>query len=135
MASRLCGRIINIVLGKMHAHVHILWKEIPLSVIITRASCDDMHLSVGDAVTVIVRGTDVMLAKSFSGMLSARNKTPGIVRQIIQGDVLSKVFVESQGDMLRVIITNASLKEMNICAGDEVMAIVKSTELILSKEA
>ncbi|MEK6730243.1 MAG: TOBE domain-containing protein, partial [Planctomycetota bacterium] len=100
MASRLCGRINNIILGKMHAHVHILWKEIPLSVIITRASCDDMHLNVGDAVTVIVRGTDVMLAKAFSGMLSARNKAKGVVRNIIEGDVLSKICVESQGDIL-----------------------------------
>ncbi len=121
--------------GQIHAHVQILWKEIPLSVIITRASCEDMHLSVGDTIYVLVKGTDIMLAKSFSGMLSARNRAMGIVRQVIQGDVLSKVFVESQGDMLHAFITNNSLKEMNIREGDDVTAIVKSTELILSKEA
>ncbi len=134
MASRLCGRIINIVLGKMHAHVHILWKEIPLSVIITRASCDDMYLNVGDAVTVIVRGTDVMLAKTFSGVLSARNKAKGVVRHIVEGDVLSKVCVESQGDILHAYITNSSLKELCLHEGDEVTAFVKSTELIVSKD-
>ena len=37
--------------------------------------------------------------------------------------------------MLHAIITNTSLKEMSIQNGDEIMAIVKSTELILSKEA
>ncbi|TLD41653.1 MAG: DNA-binding domain of ModE / Molybdate-binding domain of ModE [Candidatus Jettenia ecosi] len=120
--------------GQIHAHVQILWKDIPLSVIITRASCEDMHLSVGDTISVLIKGTDIMLAKALSGMLSARNKARGIVRQIIQGDVLSKVFVESQGDMLHAIITNTSLREMNIQEGDEVTAIVKSTELILSKE-
>lgn len=120
--------------GQIHAHVQILWKDIPLSVIITRASCEDMHLSVGDTVSVLVKGTDIMLAKALSGMLSARNKARGIVRQIIQGDVLSKVFVESQGDMLHAIITNASLREMDLQKGNEVTAIVKSTELILSKE-
>ena len=106
-----------------------------MSVIVTSASCEDMRLSVGDTIYVLVKGTDIMLAKSFSGMLSARNRAMGIVRQIIQGDVLSKVFVESQGDMLHAFITNTSLKEMNIREGDEVTAIVKSTELILSKEA
>ncbi|MBI2471742.1 MAG: TOBE domain-containing protein [Planctomycetes bacterium] len=121
--------------GQIHSHVQILWKEIPLSVIITKASCEDMHLSAGDTIHVLVKGTDIMLAKSFSGMLSARNRVRGIVKQIIQGDVLSKVFVESQGDMLHAFITNTSLREMNICEGDEVTAIVKSTELILSKEA
>ncbi|GIL19541.1 MAG: hypothetical protein DWB56_15000 [Candidatus Jettenia sp.] len=134
MANRLYGTIVNIVQGQIHAHVQILWKDIPLSVIITRASCEDMRLSVGDTISVLIKGTDIMLAKALSGMLSARNKARGIVRQIIQGDVLSKVFVESQGDMLHAIITNASLREMNLQKEDEVTAIVKSTELILSKE-
>ncbi|MEP9412473.1 MAG: TOBE domain-containing protein [Candidatus Brocadia sp.] len=134
MANRLCGTIVNITQGQIHAHVQILWKDIPLSVIITRASCDDMHLLAGDPISVLIKGTDIMLAKSYSGMLSARNMARGVVRQIIQGDVLSKIFVESQGDMLHAIITNTSLKEMNIKEGDDVMAIVKSTELILSKE-
>lgn len=124
----------SITQGQIHAHVQILWKEIPLSVIITRASCDDMHLSAGDTISVLIKGTDIMLAKSFSGMLSARNKVKCVVREIVQGDVLSKVFVESQGDMLHVIITSTSLKDMGISTGDEVTAIVKSTELILSKE-
>jgi molybdate transport system regulatory protein len=134
MAGRLPGTIINMTQGQIHAHVQILWKDIPLCVIVTRASCEDMHLATGDAITVIIKGTDVMLAKSFSWMLSARNKAAGVVKQIIQGDVLSKIIVESQGDMLHAIITNTSLKEMDLRNGDEVMAIVKSTELILSKE-
>ena len=135
MANRLYGTIVNVIQGKINAHVQILWKKTPLSVIITRASCEDMHLSAGDNIHVVIKGTDVMLAKSFSGLLSARNQAVGVVRQIIEGDVLSKVVVESQGDMLHAIITNTSLKEMSIQNGDEIMAIVKSTELILSKEA
>lgn len=134
MANRLYGTIVNVVQGKINAHVQILWKKTPLSVIITRASCEDMHLSAGDNIHVVIKGTDIMLAKSFSGLLSARNRAVGVVRQIIEGDVLSKVVVESQGDMLHAIITNTSLKEMSIQNGDEIMAIVKSTELILSKE-
>ena len=134
MANRLCGTIISITRGQIHAHVQILWKDVPLSVIITRASFDDMHLAVGDTISALIKGTDIMLAKSFSGMLSARNKVKCVVRDIVQGDVLSKVFVESQGDMLHVIITSTSLKDMGISTDDEVTAIVKSTELILSKE-
>jgi molybdate transport system regulatory protein len=134
MASKVCGTITRVVKGHIHANVQILWKAIPLSVIITTASCDDMHLSEGDSITVLIKGTDVMLAKSFSGMISARNRVSGIVTQIIQGDVVSKVFVESQEEMLHAVITNTSLKEMDIKEGNEVTAIVKSTELILYKE-
>lgn len=134
MSNRLHGKIVNIIRGKIHAHVQILWKEVLLSVIITSVSCDDMHLSAGDRICVIIKGTDIMLAKSISGILSARNRTRGLVKQIIRGDVLSKVLIESQGDVLHAIITNASLDEMKINSGDEITAIVKSTELILSKE-
>lgn len=134
MANRLCGTIVKVTLGQIHAHVRILWKEISLSVIITRASCEDMHLSVGDTISVLIKGTDIMIAKSLSGMLSARNRVKGVVKKIIQGDVLSKVYVESQEDMLHAIITSTSLEEMKLQEGNEVTAIVKSTELILAKE-
>jgi molybdate transport system regulatory protein len=134
MASKVCGTITRVVKGHIHANVQISWKSIPLSVIITTASCEDMHLSEGDSITVLIKGTDVMLAKSFSGMISARNRVSGIVKQIIRGDVVSKVFVESQEEMLHAIITNTSLEEMDIKEGNEITAIVKSTELILYKE-
>jgi len=135
MASKVCGTITRVVKGHIHANVQILWKSIPLSVVITKASCEDMHLSEGDSITVLIKGTDVMLAKSFSGMISARNRVNGIVKRIIRGDVVSKVFVESQEEMLHAIITNTSLEEMDIKEGNEITAIVKSTELILYKEA
>ncbi len=134
MASKVCGTITSVTKGHIHANVQILWKSIPLSVVITKASCEDMHLSEGDSITVLIKGTDVMLAKSFSGMISARNRVSGIVKRIIRGDVVSKVFVESQEEMLHAIITNTSLEEMDIKESDEVTAIVKSTELILYKE-
>ena len=134
MASKVSGTITTVVKGHIHANVQILWKSIPLSVVITTASCEDMHLSEGDSITVLIKGTDVMLAKSFSGMISARNRVSGIVKQIIEGDVVSKVFVESQDEMLHAIITNTSLKEMDVREGNEITAIVKSTELILYKE-
>lgn len=134
MAGRLCGTIVRITKGHIYAHVEILWKEVPLSVIITRTSSEDMDLKSGDTINVLIKGMDVMLAKSFSGTLSARNKIRGTVKRIIQGDILSKVFVESQADTLHAFITNTSLMEMDVNVGDEITAIVKSTELILSKE-
>ena len=134
MASKVSGTITKVVKGHIHANVQILWKSIPLNVVITTASCEDMHLSEGDSITVLIKGTDVMLAKSFSGMISARNRVGGVVKRIIEGDVVSKVFVESQDEMLHAIITNTSLKEMDVREGNEITAIVKSTELILYKE-
>ena len=85
MASKVCGTITRVVKGHIHANVQIMWKSIPLSVVITKASCEDMHLSEGDSITVLIKGTDVMLAKSFSGMISARNRVSGIVKRYYRG--------------------------------------------------
>ena len=93
MANRLCGKIVNVVQGQIHAHVQILWKEIPLSVIITRASCEDMRLSVGDTIYVLIKGTDIMLAKSFSGMLSARNRAKGHCKTDYSGGMCYQRFL------------------------------------------
>lgn len=134
MAGRLYGTIVRVTKGHIYAHVEILWKEVPLSVIVTRTSSEDMELKSGDSVYVLIKGMDVLLAKTFSGILSARNKIRGTVKRIIQGDILSKVFLESQGDTFHAFITNTSLMEMEVNVGDEITAIVKSTELILSKE-
>jgi len=134
MASKVRGTITRVVKGHIHANVQLLWKSVPLSVVITKASCEDMRLSEGDSITVLIKGTDVMLVKSFSGMISARNRVSGVVKGVIRGDVVSKVFVESQEEMLHAIITNTSLREMDIKEGNEITAIVKSTELILYKE-
>ncbi|MBM4054390.1 MAG: hypothetical protein FJ264_06930 [Planctomycetes bacterium] len=133
MACKLKGKIVKILSGKVHAQIQMVWKNTPLSVIVTTASCEEMGLREGDSLYVLIKGTDVMLAKSFSGKLSARNRVEGVVKHIVHGDVLSKVSVESQGDLLYAIITNMSLKEMDIKEGDIVTAIVKSTELILMK--
>ncbi|MCR4291433.1 MAG: TOBE domain-containing protein [Candidatus Kuenenia sp.] len=134
MACKLNGKIMKINKGRIHTHIQIMWKDIPLSAVITTASCDDMNLFEGDAISVLMKSTDLILAKAFRGILSARNFITGVVVTILRGDVLSKVIFESQGDTLCAIITNASLEEMNIQTGEEITAIVKSTELILFKD-
>ena len=133
MASKVSGTITRVVKGRIHANVQVLWKSIPLSVVITRESCDDMNLFEGDSISVLMKSTDLILAKAFRGILSARNFITGVVINILRGDVLSKVIFESQGETLCAIVTNASLEEMNIQTGEEITAIVKSTELVLFK--
>jgi molybdopterin-binding protein len=66
-------------------------------------------------------------------MLSARNQFKGTVKSVKLGEVMAEVVV-AVGDIEVVsVITRTSAEEMGLRPGDEVTAVIKSTEVILAK--
>ena len=66
-------------------------------------------------------------------MLSARNQFKGKVKSVKLGEVMAEVVV-SVGDVEVVsVITRGSAEAMGLKAGDEVSAIIKSTEVMIAK--
>jgi len=66
-------------------------------------------------------------------MLSARNQFKGIVKSVKLGNVMAEVIV-AVGDLEFVsAITRGSVDQMGIKVGDEVIAVVKSTEVMIQK--
>ena len=66
-------------------------------------------------------------------MLSARNQFKGTIKSVKLGNVAAEVIV--QVDSLEVVsmITRASAEQLGLKVGDEVRAIIKSTEVIIDK--
>ena len=66
-------------------------------------------------------------------MLSARNQFKGTVKSVKLGEVMAEVVV-TVGDIEVVsAITRTSAEQMGLRPGDEVTAVIKSTEVILAK--
>jgi molybdopterin-binding protein len=65
--------------------------------------------------------------------LSARNHLPGIVEDIMLGDVLAHVTVRVGENVIESVITRRSANELGLKKGDQVTAVVKATEVIISK--
>jgi molybdopterin-binding protein len=66
--------------------------------------------------------------------LSARNKIKGKIKEIKIGSVMAKVSIEiAGGTIVNSVITIDSVEDMKLKAGDEVYAIVKSTEVMIGK--
>jgi len=64
--------------------------------------------------------------------LSARNCLKGKITSIIEGMVVAKVNVEiGTGETIVSIITMDSIKGLGLKVGDEVSAIIKSTEVMI----
>jgi len=65
--------------------------------------------------------------------LSARNHLSGTIEDIVWGDVMVHVTVRVGDAIIESVITRRSGEEMHLKKGDTVTAVVKATEVMLSK--
>ncbi len=65
--------------------------------------------------------------------LSARNHLKGTIEEIELGDVLAHVTVRVGESVIESVITRRSAQEMALKQGDAVTAVVKATEVMISK--
>ena len=65
--------------------------------------------------------------------LSARNHLKGTIEEIVLGDVLAHVTMRVGDSVIESVITRRSVDEMNLKVGDRVSAVVKATEVMISK--
>jgi molybdopterin-binding protein len=66
-------------------------------------------------------------------MLSARNQFTGTVKSVKLGGIMAEVVVSVGGIEIVSAITRASAEALKLQAGDQVKAIIKSTEVIIDK--
>ena len=64
--------------------------------------------------------------------INVRNQFKGKVKQIIRGDVVSEVDVETPWGIVTSVITTRSIKELGLVVGKEVIALVKATEVSIA---
>lgn len=66
--------------------------------------------------------------------ISARNRVSGKVVSLTLGNVMAEVIVEAaNGHRIVAAITRRSVYEMGIKEGDEVTAVIKSTDVMIEK--
>ena len=61
--NQLPGKILEIRLGEVMAHVIVRVGKNIIESVITRTSAEELALKKGDAVTVVIKSTEVMLQK------------------------------------------------------------------------
>ena len=65
--------------------------------------------------------------------INVRNQFKGVVKEIIEGSVVSEVDVETPAGLFTSVITTRSVKNLDLKAGSEVVVLIKSTEVALAK--
>lgn len=133
--NQLRGTVENVRTGSVMAEVEIDVRGEQFVAAVTKHSVERLRLAKGDEVTVLVKATEVMLAKG-SGTydeLTTRNQIKGKVASIETGSVMAEVRIEVAGGELVAAVTRHSVERLGLAEGDEVVALVKATEVMLAK--
>jgi molybdopterin-binding protein len=64
---------------------------------------------------------------------SLRNHVKGKVKEIVLGTAVSEVEIETSAGTVSSVITTRSLEQLGLKVGDEVRAVIKSTEVGIEK--
>jgi molybdopterin-binding protein len=64
--------------------------------------------------------------------INVRNQFRGKVKEIVRGDVVSEVDVETHAGIVTSVITTRSVDELGLKIGSDVVALVKSTEVSIA---
>ena len=65
--------------------------------------------------------------------LPARNKLRGQIDEVVLGDVMAHVVVRVGDNLIESVINRRSAEELNLKKGDNVAAVVKTTEVMIQK--
>lgn len=66
--------------------------------------------------------------------ISARNQIKGKIKSVKLGEVMAEVVIElGTGEEIVSAITRGSVESLDLKEGDEAVAIIKSTEVIIGK--
>lgn len=67
--------------------------------------------------------------------ISARNQLKAKIRSVKLGNVMAEIIVElADGQQIVSAITRASAEGLNLQSGDDVVVIIKSTEVMIGKD-
>ncbi len=64
---------------------------------------------------------------------SARNRLPGVITRVKLGNVMAQIDIRVGDNHLVSVITREAAEELDLKEGDEVVAIIKSTEIMVGK--
>ncbi|TCT19444.1 TOBE domain-containing protein [Thiobaca trueperi] len=65
--------------------------------------------------------------------VNARNQFKGKIREIVEGPVVSEVDVQTSAGIVTATITTRSIKQLGLTVGSEVLALIKSSDVLIAR--
>lgn len=87
------------------------------------------NVQVGKRVVLSIKPTNIALAKNITGDLSFSNQIVATIDSLIIGKLLSSVTLKTKEILFESIITVSSAKRMNLQQNDEVIMLIKASDV------
>lgn len=140
LSARNCfpGTVAGIKRGAINSEVELaLPGEKRIVAVITNESVENLGLTSGREAYAIIKAPLVIIAKGAQDLkFSTRNVLTGTVKGIRHGQVNAEISLDISGGLaVSSIITEESVKSMELKEGDEVSALFKASNVILAVKA
>ncbi|MDY0364715.1 MAG: TOBE domain-containing protein [Arcobacteraceae bacterium] len=130
--NQISGTIIEIKKGAVNSEVYLRTKSNNIiTATITCESIENLNLKIGMSAVAIFKANVVLISKDLDLKISARNKFIGEIIHLTEGKVNSEIIVAVGDDRIVSNITLDSFNELDIEYGDKVLAIVKSSSIMI----
>lgn len=91
------------------------------------------NIKINKKVKLNVKPSNVILAKNLEGEISLSNRLVAIIEDIENGKLLSSITLKINTTILESLITVDSSKRMNLKKGEEVIVLIKASNLSIQE--
>lgn len=128
------GKVKSINEGAVNAVVEVYVSNFKIYASVSKTSLEKMELKIDDNVDVLIKSSDIILSMEDNINLSCRNCFGGVVSAVKNGAVNSEVYINLEENYkLCVMVTNDSVKSLNISYGTNLKAYCKASSVLLIK--
>ena len=93
----------------------------------------DENIKIGSSVLLSAKATHIAIAKDFSGELSYSNQLKAKIVDINKGEILTSIKAITSDTLIESIITTNSAQRMQLKNPDEIVILIKATELFITE--
>lgn len=130
--NQLSGTIQSITVEGALSLVKLDIGAVTLTAVVTDTPATANYLVEGKTIQIIFKETEVIIGKGTDLPISLRNKLVGRIFQIQTDQILARLTIETAVGTIRSIITKGAVKNLKLQTGDEVSAMIKTNEMMLS---
>lgn len=91
------------------------------------------QITINKKVKLSIKPTNILIAKNLQGEISISNQLKAKIVKVENGELLSSILLRVEDTILESIITVDSSKNMNLIEDEEVLILIKASDLFIQE--
>lgn len=91
------------------------------------------QIAINKKVKLSIKPTNILIAKNLQGEISISNQLKAKIVKVENGELLSSILLKVEDTILESIITVDSSKNMNLVEDEEVLILIKASDLFIQE--